>query len=135
MGVSPSSDQTMKRKPATIDEYLDALTSGKRSALERLRKIIHAAAPGAEERISYQIPAFRLHGKWLVYLGAGANHCAIYGLRETRKGELKDYDTSGKGTIRFQPDKPLPATLVRKLLKARIAAIKQGMGKGNRKGR
>jgi uncharacterized protein YdhG (YjbR/CyaY superfamily) len=125
----------MKRKPATIDEYLDALTSGKRSALERLRKIIHAAAPGAEERISYQIPAFRLHGKWLVYLGAGANHCAIYGLRETRKGELKDYDTSGKGTIRFQPDKPLPATLVRKLLKARIAAIKQGMGKGNRKGR
>jgi len=125
----------MKRKPATIDEYLDALTSGKRSALERLRRIIHAAAPGAEERISYQIPAFRLHGKWLVYLGAGANHCAIYGLRETRKGELKDYDTSGKGTIRFQPDKPLPATLVRKLLKARIAAIKQGMGKGNRKGR
>ncbi len=125
----------MKRKPATIDEYLDALTSGKRSALERLRKIIHAAAPGAEERISYQIPAFRLHGKWLVYLGAGANHCAIYGLRETRKGELKDYDTSGKGTIRFQPDKPLPATLVRKLLKARIAAIKQGMGQGTRKGR
>ena len=110
----------MGRKPKTIDEYLAALSGDKRAALERLRKIIRAAAPGAEERISYQLPAFRLDGKWLLWFGAAANHCAIYGVVGARKDELKGYDTSGKGTIRFQTDNPLPATLVRKLLKARI---------------
>jgi len=103
----------------TIDEYLAALSEDKRAALERLRKIIHAAVPGVEEGISYQIPAFRLDGKWFVWIGAAANHCTIYGVGGT-SDELKGYDTS-KGTIRFHPDHPLPAALVRKLLKARIA--------------
>ena len=110
-----------KAKPKTVDEYLAALSSDKRAALERLRKTIRAAAPGAEECISYQIPAFRLDGQWLVWFGAAANHCAIYGVANTDNDELKDYDISGKGTIRFQADNPLPATLVRKLVKARIA--------------
>lgn len=110
-----------KAKPKTIDEYLAALSNDKRAALERLRKIIRAAAPRAEERISYQLPAFRLDGKWLLWLGAAANHCAIYGVVGAEKDDLKDYDISGKGTIRFQPANPLPATLVRKLVKARIA--------------
>jgi uncharacterized protein YdhG (YjbR/CyaY superfamily) len=119
-----------KTKHKTMDEYLAALSSDKRAALERLRKIIHAAAPGAEECISYELPAFRLDGKWLVWIGAAANHCAIYGVAETHKGELKGYDTSGRGTIRFQADNPLPATLVRKLVKARIAKIATGQPKG-----
>jgi uncharacterized protein YdhG (YjbR/CyaY superfamily) len=105
----------------TVDEYLAALSNEKRAALERLRKIIRAAVPRAKECISYRLPAFRLDGKGLVWFGAAANHCAIYGLVGAHKDELKDYDTSGKGTIRFQPANPLPATLVRKLLKARIA--------------
>lgn len=109
-----------KGKPTTIDEYLARLSDEQRAALERLRKIIHAAAPGAEECISYQIPAFRLDGRMLIWMGAAANHCAIYGVGGDH-GELKDYDTSGKGTIRFQPDHPLPAALVRKLVKDRIA--------------
>jgi uncharacterized protein YdhG (YjbR/CyaY superfamily) len=117
MGPKPK----IKAKPKTIDEYLAALSNDKRAALERLRKIIRAAAPRAEECISYQLPAFRLDGKWLVWFGAAANHCAIYGVVGAYKDELKDYDTSGKGTIRFQEDNPLPATLVRKLVKARIA--------------
>jgi uncharacterized protein YdhG (YjbR/CyaY superfamily) len=112
-----------RKKPTTIDEYLAALSSDKRAALERLRKTIRATAPRAEECISYQIPAFRLDGKCLVWFGAGANHCAIYGVVGTHEVELKNYDTSGKGTIRFQPANPLPATLVRKLVKARIAEI------------
>jgi uncharacterized protein YdhG (YjbR/CyaY superfamily) len=75
--------------------------------------------PKAEECISYQLPAFRLDGKCLVWFGAAANHYAIYGVLGDHKGELKDYDIS-KGTIRFQADKAMPAALVRTLIRARI---------------
>ena len=113
----------MAGRPKTIDEYLAALSDDKRAALEKLRKTIRAAAPKAEECISYQLAAFRQDGM-LVAFGATANHCAFYLMSsstvEAHKGELKDYDTS-KGTIRFQADKPLPVALVRKLVKARIA--------------
>jgi uncharacterized protein YdhG (YjbR/CyaY superfamily) len=113
----------MPGKPKTIDEYLAALSDDKRAALEKLRKTIRAAAPRAEECISYQIPAYRQNGM-LVGFGATAKHCAFYLMSsstvEAHKDELKDYDTS-KGTIRFQADNPLPAALVRKLVKARIA--------------
>lgn len=113
----------MGPKPKTIDEYLAPLSREKRAALEKLRRAIRSAAPEAEECISYQIPAFRLGGRLLVAFGAAANHCAIYPGAfplEVHKGELKVYDTS-KGTIRFQADSPLPAALVRKLVKTRIA--------------
>jgi len=114
----------------TIDEYLAALSNDKRAALEKLRKTIRAAAPKAEECISYQIPAYRQDGM-LVGFGATGNHCAFYlmssSIVEAHKEELKDYDTS-KGTIRFRADKPLPVGLVRKLVKARIAenAVRPG---------
>jgi len=108
-------------KPSTIDEYLAPLGDEQRAALERLRKIIHSAAPGAEECISYGLPAFRLDGKCFIYIGAAAKHCAIYGALGTDAEMFKDYDTSSKGTVRFQPDDPLPAALVKKLVKARIA--------------
>ena len=113
----------MAAKPKTIDEFLATLSEDKRAALQKLRKTIRAAAPEAEECISYQIPAFR-HNGMLVGFGATANHCAFYLMSSTmvsaHKEELKGYDTS-KGTIRFQADEPLPSTLVRKLVKARIA--------------
>jgi uncharacterized protein YdhG (YjbR/CyaY superfamily) len=112
----------VKGSNRTIDDYLAGLSADKRAALEKLRRTIRAAMPRAEECISYQLPAFRLDGKVVVWFGAAANHCALYpgGIVDALQDELKDYDTS-KGTIRFQPDKPLPATLVRKLVKARIA--------------
>jgi uncharacterized protein YdhG (YjbR/CyaY superfamily) len=110
-------------KPKTIDDYLDALDPDKRAALEKLRKTIRAAAPEAEECISYQIPAFRQNGM-LVGFGASANHCSFFPFNSTKvaayKADLKGYETS-KGTIHFQPEKPLPAVLVRKLVKARLA--------------
>ena len=108
----------------TIDEYLATLTEEQRAALEKIRKTIKAAAPKAVECISYQLAAFRLEGKLLVAFGATANHCAFYPMSartiEAHLDDLKGYETS-KGTIRFQPNKPLPASLVRKLVKARIA--------------
>jgi uncharacterized protein YdhG (YjbR/CyaY superfamily) len=109
-------------KPPSVDAYLARLSDDKRAALEKLREHIRAAAPSAEECISYQCPAFRLDGKMLVWYGAGKNHCAFYpgAVVEQHKEELRDYETS-KGTIRFQADRPLPAALVRKLVKARIA--------------
>ncbi len=114
----------MASKPKTIDEYLAPLSDDKRAALEKLRKTIRAAAPKAEECISYGLAAFRLNGKPLVGIGATAKHCAFYLMSsstvEAHQDELKGYDTS-TGTIRFQANKPLPATLVRKLVKARIA--------------
>ena len=110
-------------KVRTVDEYLARVSDDKRVALQKLRKTIKAAAPRAEECISYQLPAYRLNGM-LVAFGATANHCAFYPMSAStvaaHKEELKDYDTS-KGTIRFQADNPLPASLVRKLVKARIA--------------
>jgi uncharacterized protein YdhG (YjbR/CyaY superfamily) len=111
-------------KPKNIDECLAAVSGDKRAALERLRKIIRAAVPKADECISYQLPAFRLGGKCFVWFGAAANHCAIYPAVGDHKDELKDYDTS-KGTIRFQADKAMPAALVRKLIKARIGSKQQ----------
>jgi uncharacterized protein YdhG (YjbR/CyaY superfamily) len=126
--------QAMSGKPQTIDEYLAPLSNEKRAALQKLRRAIKSAAPKAEECISYQIPAFRLGGRMLVAFGAAANHCAFYAGSapvEGYKDELKAYDTS-KGTIRFQADSPLPATLVRKLVKAQIAAKGEPPNRGPR---
>jgi uncharacterized protein YdhG (YjbR/CyaY superfamily) len=110
-------------KPESHRDYLAKLNDEKRRALEKLRKEIQGAAPKAEECMSYGIPGFRLNGKLLVSYGAAAKHCAFYPgsiVGEFAK-ELKGYDTSGKGTIRFSADKPLPLALVRKIVKARIA--------------
>ena len=113
-------------KPKTHDDYLRALSADKRSALEKLRQDVKAAASKAEECMSYGIPGFRLNGKLLVSYAAGAKHCAFYpgSIVHRFKKELKGYDTSGKGTIRFAADKPLPTALVRKIVKARVAERK-----------
>ena len=110
-------------KPKSIDEYLKPLDHDKRKALEKLRQDIKAAAPAAQECISYGIPAFRLNGKLLVWFGAAAKHCSFYPGSypiEANQAQLKKYKLS-KGTIRFSADVPLPSTLVRKLVKSRIS--------------
>jgi uncharacterized protein YdhG (YjbR/CyaY superfamily) len=110
----------------SIDEYFETLSEDKRAVLEALRRIIRSVVPEAEECLSYQIPAFRFRGKLLVGFGASAKHCALYPMSPTaieahREG-LRDYGTS-KGAIRFQPDKPLPSSLVRKIVETRISEI------------
>ena len=113
----------LKKKSKTIDEYLEALDGEQRTALASLRQTIKSAARDAEECISYGMPAFRHHGM-LVGFAAASTHCSFFLMNGTTVAEhqdlLKKYDTS-KGTIRFPPDKPLPATLVKKLVKLRIA--------------
>ena len=114
----------MAGKPQAIDGYLAALSHEQRQALQKLRTTIRSVAPRAEECISYRLPAFRLDGKMLVAFGARASHCAFYPMSAAtvaaHAAELAGYDTS-PGTIRFRADAPLPASLVRKLVKARIA--------------
>jgi len=123
------------RRPATtVDEYFGRVPPDKRAALEKLRKDIHAAAPGVEECISYQMTGFRYHGRVVVWLGAATKHCAFYPggtVREFAR-ELAKYDVS-KGTIRFDAAKPLPASLVKKIVKARIA--REGKASSSRKAR
>jgi len=125
--------------PTTIDEYLALVSDDKRAALQALREIIRAAAPDAQECISYKMPAFRQNGM-LVGFAAAKNHCALYAWNGTAVGlfadELRGYDTS-KGTIRFTPEKPLPETLVRRLVEMKVAQNAQnrrraGRGAGGR---
>ncbi|SRR6266511_423727 len=111
----------------SVDEYLAAVPPDQRRALGKLRAQIKAAAPTAKESISYGLPTFKLDGRPLAYFGAASKHVSLYAL-DASLPELKNYDTSGKGTIRFTPEKPLPASLVTKLLRARIAALKKGAG-------
>ena len=114
--------------PKDVDAYLAALPKDKRAALTKLRKDIRAAAPKATEVISYGVPTFKLDGKALVYFGAAKAHCSLYGMSrilKTHAAALKDYELS-TGTIRFPADKPLPAALVTKLVKARIAEVNKG---------
>jgi uncharacterized protein YdhG (YjbR/CyaY superfamily) len=109
--------------PTTVEAYLAALPKESRLALEKLRKTIKAAAPEATETISYQMPAFKDHGRFLVSYAAFKDHCSLfpasYAVMEALGEELKPY-ISGKGTLRFTADKPIPAAVVKKIVRKRI---------------
>ena len=102
-----------------------------REPLEALRRTIAVAAPDAVEGIGYGVPAFKYRGRPLVSFGAGKDHCAFYVqspvVMVAHRDELAGYDTA-KGTIRFAPNEPLPAGLVTKLVKARIAETDAALG-------
>lgn len=113
------------RAPKTVDEYLAGVAEPARSTLEKVRAAIRSAAPqGATEGISYGIPMFR-HKGVLVWFAAFANHCSLFptaAVIAQFQQELKAFRTS-KGAIQFPVDKPLPAALVKKIVKARLARI------------
>lgn len=108
---------------ANVDEYLDALTPAVKKVLQQLRQQIKQAAPKAEELISYQIPTYRQGGP-LIHFAAFKNHCSLIGVSrkmiESFSKELKDFPIKGT-TIHFTAENPLPAMVVKKLVKARIA--------------
>jgi uncharacterized protein YdhG (YjbR/CyaY superfamily) len=116
--------RTGSAAPQTIDEYLEGVPEPHRSTLEKIRAMVRAAVPkDATEAISYGMPAFKYKGG-LVGFAAFKNHCSFFpmnsALVEEFKEELKNYKTS-KGTIQFPANKPLPASLVKKMVKARVA--------------
>ena len=120
--------------PQTVDDYLAALPEEARATLEKIRKTIKAAAPKATEVISYQVPMYKHHGM-LVGFAAFKDHCSLFpGAKAmaTYKDELKAYKTS-KGTIRFPIGKPLPAALVKKLVKTQIAENEAAFNKKEKK--
>ncbi len=114
-----------KRGPTadSVDDYLAALPAKQRRALESVRRAIKSAAPKATEGISYQIPTYKHQGV-LVCFGAFKDHLSFFGansdFRRQFAKELKDFDQA-RGTIRFTPEKPLPAALVKRIVRARVA--------------
>ena len=130
--ATPKATKTSARKmrvAKSVDEFLAAVPPDKRAALLRLRATIRAAAPKATEGISYGVPMFKLGGKPLVSVGHGAGHCSFYvqspAVMRAHAADLRAYET-GKGSIRFPANRPLPAGLVTKLVKARIAEVDRG---------
>ena len=110
--------------PKTVDEYLAGVPEPQRGTLKKVRAVIQSVLPAeATEVISYRIPCVKYHGMLLGY-AAFADHCSLFGMSGTLLGpmkeDLKKYSTS-KGTIRFAVDKPLPATLIKKLVKSAVA--------------
>jgi uncharacterized protein YdhG (YjbR/CyaY superfamily) len=116
------------KKAASVDAFLAQLPNDQREALERLRKVIRAAAPGATETINYGIPMWRLNGRGLVSMTAGKKHCSFfvqsYAVLARYASEVDPYRV-GKATIAFTPDKPLPVALVRRIVNARVREVEQ----------
>jgi uncharacterized protein YdhG (YjbR/CyaY superfamily) len=123
---------------ASVDDYLAALPEESRAILEKLRKAIKAAAPEATETMSYHMPTFKLHGRFLVSFAAFKDHYSLFPASAAvmeAHGEALRPHFSGKGTLRFTADKPLPAALVKKIVRTRIeedAALHRDRQRGGR---
>lgn len=112
---------TVKYKVKTVDEYIALFPDETAEKLTEIRQIIKTVVPQAEEKISYNIPAYFLNGM-LVYFAGFKNHIALYPFTQTNTEldmELKEYK-SGKATIQFKLNKPLPTKLITKLVKFRV---------------
>jgi len=123
----PGSTTKTAAPPKTVDAYLAAVPEPARSTLNKVRAAIRSALPAeATEGISYGIPTFKYNGS-VVWYAAFSKHCSLFpgslAVIKAFKNELKDFPTS-KGTIHFPLDKPLPAALVKKIVKARLAEKK-----------
>ncbi|MBS1776284.1 MAG: DUF1801 domain-containing protein [Bacteroidetes bacterium] len=118
----------VKFKPKNIDEYISGFPQDTQSILEQVRKTIKATVPQSEETISYGMPTFKLNGHYLIYFAGYKKHIGLYPVPSNNKLFEKDfsaYKTSGRGTIQFPLDKPIPTTLIKKIVKFRITEIRQ----------
>jgi uncharacterized protein YdhG (YjbR/CyaY superfamily) len=112
----------MKAKPKTVDEYIALFPLEVQERLQKIRATIKKAAPKAEETISYQLPTFTLGGKYLIYFAAFKKHVSVYPAprgAEVFKEELAKYK-GGKGTVQFPLDKPIPFSLISRIVKFRV---------------
>ena len=132
MAAKKKSRTTSTRHPKDIDEYLSGVPEPARSTLERVRAAIRSAAPKtATECISYGIPTFDYKGH-LVAFAAFKKHCSLFPMSKALIAEfdqdLKGYHQSGPGTIQFPLDKPMPAALIKRIVKARVKEKKAKAG-------
>ena len=107
--------------------YIADLTPASRKVVRQLRDIVRAAAPGAMDAFSYGIPAIAVHGKKVVWYAGWKSHCSLYPISATTRTALAkplDGRANDKGTVQFALDEPLPAGLIGKLVKARLAELK-----------
>jgi uncharacterized protein YdhG (YjbR/CyaY superfamily) len=116
----------VSKRPETIDDYLATVTPLRRAALERLRRAIRAVVPDAEECISYAMPAFRHRGHVIAGFQATAKGCSYYPFSgatlSSLSSDLAAYERT-KSALHFAPERPLPAALVKRLIKARVAEL------------
>jgi uncharacterized protein YdhG (YjbR/CyaY superfamily) len=115
----------MTKAPTSIGEYLASVDPKFRPLLRSVRRTIRAAAPKATESISYGIPTYKQDGQRVIYFSAAANQCAIHMIRKADLDEAVRLGFgTGRGSIRFTPDHPVPARLVTRIVKARLAEIR-----------
>ena len=127
--------ETKSQFPGTVDEYLATVPPAERAILEKLRKTVRAAAPKAEETISYQMPAYKYFGH-LVGFAAFKNHSTFFVMSgsflEAHKDLVKGFETAKSG-IHFTAERPLPSPLVRKIVKLRLRENIEKAGPKTRK--
>lgn len=112
----------VKKNLKTVDEYIKTFPDDVQKVLRSVRKAIKEVVPDAEESISYQIPVFKLSGKYIIYFAGWKDHISVYpkpGSSETLNKELAKYK-GGKGTVQFPLDKPIPLSLIKKIVKLRV---------------
>ena len=112
-----------KLKPKSISEYIAGFPQDTQIILEQICHTIKVIVPLAEETISYGMPTFKLNGTYLIYFAGYKNHIGIYPVPNNKEfeEEFSSYKTSGKGTIQFPLDKPIPTNLIKKILEFRVA--------------
>lgn len=107
---------TKSTAPRNIDEYIAGFPRTAQVALRRVRTAIRAALPKAEEAISYRIPTYRVHGRYVIYFAGWKQHYSLYPadqrLVSAFKDKLAPYEVNGKGTIRFPLSEPVPVNLI-----------------------
>lgn len=106
----------------SIDEYIAGFPPDTQRALQEMRALIRAIAPGATETISYAMPTFDLNGRHLVYFAGFSHHVGLYPMpsgTEAFKEQLKPYNT-GKGSVQLPLDQPLPTDLIRRIVEFRV---------------
>ena len=121
-----SDDTSSAEGAVTVDEYIARLPEDRREAMSLLRRTIRAAAPDATEVITYKMPGFKAHGTFLVSYDAFKRHYSLFPASQVVVDEVGDAIQpylAGRGTIRFPASRPIPADLVTRIVKARLAEV------------